>query len=31
MVKVSFVFDDGFTDSCLSIADIYEERGLNAT
>lgn len=31
MVPVSFVFDDGFTASCLKIADIFERWGLAAT
>lgn len=31
MTKVGFVFDDGFSASCLKIADIYEARGLHAT
>lgn len=31
IVPVSFVFDDGFTDSCLKVADMFEARGLSAT
>ena len=30
-MKVSFVFDDGFAESCLKVADSYEARGLGAT
>ncbi|MEO0793867.1 MAG: polysaccharide deacetylase family protein [Verrucomicrobiota bacterium] len=30
-IPVSFVFDDGFTASCLKIADVFESRGLRAT
>jgi len=30
-MKVSFVFDDGFIQSCLKVAEIYEARGLRAT
>jgi len=30
-VPVSFVFDDGFTDSCLKVAEMFEARGLSAT
>ncbi len=29
--KVSLVFDDGFTQSCLKVADCFEKRGLSAT
>lgn len=29
--QVSFVFDDGFTKSCLTVAELFEERGLRAT
>lgn len=29
--KVALVFDDGFTRSCLKIAELFEKRGLRAT
>lgn len=29
--KVALVFDDGFTQSCLKIAELFEKRGLCAT
>ncbi|MEM6884243.1 MAG: polysaccharide deacetylase family protein [Verrucomicrobiota bacterium] len=28
---VSFIFDDGFTKSCLQVAEIFEARNLSAT
>ena len=31
MTRVSFVFDDGFTASCLKVAEIFEARNLHAT
>ncbi|MBB6431706.1 polysaccharide deacetylase family protein [Algisphaera agarilytica] len=29
--QVSFIFDDGFEQSCLRVAELFETRGLHAT